>query len=190
VDPWDAAGVVEDLLASAAGDRSFRREASALAGLHPGRSVTWRDDAGRAVAWAGPVHPELAARLGLQAELLLGEADLTAAASEQRPAAVYRPISRLPGTWRDLSLVLDGRSSAGSIVAALKKVASPAPVELVWIDRYSGPPLKDGEVAMTLRVMLQPLDRTLTDGDAETYRAALVAALDSVPGARLRRVDP
>ena len=68
-------------------------------------------------------------------------------------------------------------------------VASPAPVEMTWIDRYAGPPLDSGEVAMTLRVMLHPLDRTLTDADTEAYRAALVAALDSVSGVRLRRVD-
>jgi phenylalanyl-tRNA synthetase beta subunit len=42
---------------------------------------------------------------------------------------------------------------------------------------------------MTLRVILQPVDRTLTDAEAEAYRLELVAALDSVPGVRLRRID-
>lgn len=74
-------------------------------------------------------------------------------------------------------------------LAALASIPSPAPSEFAWIDRYLGPPLNAGEVAMTLRVMLQPLDRTLTDGDVERYRAELVAALDSVPGVRLRRMD-
>ena len=188
-DSWDAAGLIEDVLAVACGDRAFTREKAALPGLHPGKSVLWRDGAGRPVGWCGPVHPELAVRLGLQAELLLGEADLTAAAAVPAAPAAYRSISRLPGTSRDLSLVLAPGTLAGAVVAALAKVVSPAPVELAWIDRYSGPPLNDGEVAMTLRVMLQPLDRTLTDGEAEGYRAALVAALDSVPGARLRRMD-
>jgi phenylalanyl-tRNA synthetase beta subunit len=42
---------------------------------------------------------------------------------------------------------------------------------------------------MTLRVILQPLDRTLTDAEAETFRMRLVAALETVDGARLRRID-
>jgi phenylalanyl-tRNA synthetase beta subunit len=42
---------------------------------------------------------------------------------------------------------------------------------------------------MTLRVMLHPLDRTLTDAEAEGYRAELVKALDSIPGVHLRRID-
>lgn len=189
-DAWDAAGLIEDLLRLAAGERGFARERAVLAGLHPGRSFLWRDDAGRAAAWCGAVHPDLAARLGLSAEILVGEADLTLASAVPASAAVFRPISRLPATWRDLSLVLAPSAAAGSVIAALSRVPAPAPVTMTWIDRYSGPPLGDGEVAMTLRVMLQPLDRTLTDGEAETYRAALVAALDSVPGARLRRMGP
>ena len=68
-------------------------------------------------------------------------------------------------------------------------MAAPAPVSLAWIDRYTGPPLSPGEVALTLRVMLQPLDRTLTDAEAEGYRGKLLAALDSVPRVRLRRID-
>jgi phenylalanyl-tRNA synthetase beta subunit len=42
---------------------------------------------------------------------------------------------------------------------------------------------------MTLRVILQSLDRTLTDAETEAYRAELVRALESVPGARLRWID-
>jgi phenylalanyl-tRNA synthetase beta chain len=189
VDAWDAAGLVEDILALAAGERRFERERAPLQGLHPGRSILWRDETGRAVGWCGPVHPEIAARLGLPAEVLLAEADLTLTASIPAPAPAYQSISRLPGTWRDLSLVLDPATSVGGVAAALARVPSPAPFELRWIDRYAGPPLNPGEVAMTLRVMLQPLDRTLTDGEAEGYMTALLAALDSVPGVRLRRMD-
>jgi phenylalanyl-tRNA synthetase beta subunit len=42
---------------------------------------------------------------------------------------------------------------------------------------------------MTLRVMLHPVDRTLTDAESEAYRAELLAALDAVPNVQLRRID-
>jgi phenylalanyl-tRNA synthetase beta subunit len=58
-----------------------------------------------------------------------------------------------------------------------------------WLDRYAGPPLAEGAVAMTLRVMLHPLDRTLNDAEVEAYRDELLRALATVPGARLRRMD-
>jgi phenylalanyl-tRNA synthetase beta subunit len=42
---------------------------------------------------------------------------------------------------------------------------------------------------MTLRVILQPRERTLLDAETETYRQALIAALSAVEGARLRRTE-
>jgi phenylalanyl-tRNA synthetase beta chain len=188
-DAWDAAGLIEDLLTLVAGERSFHRERADLAGLHPGQSILWRDESGRRVAWCGPVHPELAARMGLTAPVLLGEADLDEAARRPLLLPAYRSISRQPAIWRDLSLVLDPDAQAGSVLSALAGVSPPAPVSMTWLDRYAGPPLAADEVAMTLRVMLHPLERTLTDLEAEAYRAELLAVLDAVKGVRLRRVD-
>lgn len=189
-DAWDAAGLIEDLLGLGTFARPVRRERADLPGLHPGQSMAWRDEAGRQVAWCGPVHPAVAARLGLSAAVLLGEADLESIARGHAGSATYRAVSRQPVTWRDLSLVLEPQAAAGTVLEALAAVPSPAPVSMTWIDRYAGPPLARGQAAMTLRVMLHPLDRTLTDADAESYREKLLAALDSVQGVHLRRTEP
>jgi phenylalanyl-tRNA synthetase beta chain len=188
-DAWDAAGLIEDILSIAAGARTFRRERADLAGLHPGQSFLWREASGRRLAWCGPVHPDHAARFVLSSQVLLGEVDLALAARHPAEFAAYRAIPRFPGTWRDLSIVLDPDAESDRVLVALAGVAAPAPVSMTWIDRYVGRPLAAGQVAMTLRVMLQPQDRTLTDAEAEAYRAELLGALDSVPGARLRRID-
>jgi phenylalanyl-tRNA synthetase beta chain len=189
VDPWDAAGLIEDLLGPAADVALLRRTRAELPALHPGQSFAWHDDAGRAVAWCGRLHPGLASRLGMSAPLWLGETDLSLVEALGAPGPAYRPIPRFPGAWRDLSIVLDAGASAGSVLRALASIVSPAPATMAWIDRYAGPPLLPGQSAMTLRVMLHPSDRTLTDAEAESYRLQLVAALDSVPGVRLRRMD-
>jgi phenylalanyl-tRNA synthetase beta chain len=185
----DAAGLVEDLLALAGAEGALAKRPGGPAGLHPGRSCTWHDRTGRSVAWCGSVHPDVAARWDLPADVLLGEIDLTSADGTAGPAEGYRAVPRVPGLFRDLSIVLDRDAAAGSVVAALAAVASPAPASFAWIDRYEGAPLPAGQAAMTLRVILQPQDRTLTDAEAEAYRARLIEALDAVPGARLRRID-
>jgi len=189
VDVWDAAGLIEDILSLASGKRRFRRERADLSGLHPGQSLSWRDDSLRRVAWCGRVHPDHSARLGLSATVLLGEVDLDGAVSHPPEVAAYSAISRQPATWRDLSLVIEPDAASGTVLAAVALVVPPAPVSMTWIDRYAGPPLAAGQVAMTLRVMLHPLDRTLNDAEVEAYRAELLGALDAVPGVRLRRID-
>jgi phenylalanyl-tRNA synthetase beta chain len=56
-DAYDAAGLVEDVLALSARREPWHRERSALAALHPGQSIVWSDAAGRAVAWCGRPSP-------------------------------------------------------------------------------------------------------------------------------------
>ena len=129
------------------------------------------------------------ARYDLPADVWLGEIDLTGLVRPDGAVPAYRPFSRQPAIRRDLSIVLDSGARSGDVLTALSAVPAPAPASMEWIDRYSGPPLHEGEAAMTLRVILQPLDRTLTDADAEGYRDRLVAALESVRGVRLRRMD-
>jgi phenylalanyl-tRNA synthetase beta chain len=189
VDAWDAAGVVEDLLAVCAGDAPFDRDRGAYAAFHPGQSLLWRDAGGRAVAWCGRVHPDVVAKLDLTAPIWLGALNLEAATAHGTAGLKYQPIPRFPGMTRDLSVVLDAEAVAGDVTLALGKVRAPSPVAFRWIDRFEGKPLAPGQSAMTLRVMLHPLDRTLTDAEAEGYRAELVKALDSIPGVHLRRID-
>jgi phenylalanyl-tRNA synthetase beta chain len=188
VDTFDAAGLVEDVLSLAAGAGGWTRARCTLSGIHPGRGVSWRRPDGGELAWCGPVHPDLAARLDLPAPVLLGEIDL-GSKDATVPVRPYRPIPRVPSVTRDLSIVLEEGVPAGSVVARLSEVEAPAPARLAWLDRYAGPPLKPGEVAMTLRVILQPFDRTLTDPETEGYRSRLLEALETVPGVHLRRID-
>lgn len=189
VDAFDAAGIVEEVLRAASGDRPFAKRPASLPGLHPGRATAWVSDDGRLLAWAGPVHPELAARLDLPATIHLGEVDLDLAASRHAEPVRFRPIPRVPAVARDLSIVLDEGAAAESVRERLASIPSPAPASLAWRDRYAGSPLASGQAAMTLRVILQPLERTLTDAEVEEYRGRLVAALDAMPDARLRRID-
>jgi len=169
--------------------RGWRRERAVLAALHPGQSIAWRDAEGRPIAWCGALHPAIAGSLAFSAPPLVGEIDLSALGADLRGPVTASPIGNLPAASRDLSLVLDRTTEAGAVVEALARVPSPAPATFAWIDRYEGPGLAAGEVSMTLRVILQPRERTLLDAETESYRQALIAALSAVEGARLRRTE-
>src|SRR5262249_52989949 len=156
---------VEDVLALSARSTPWRRERAVLHALHPGRSIVWRDAAGIPVAWCGTLHPSLAGPLAFSAPPLLGEIDLAALGPDLPAPVVARPVATLPAASRDLSLLLDRATPAGAVVEALARVPSPAPATFRWIDRYEGPGLAKDEVSMTLRVILQPRERTLLDAE-------------------------
>jgi phenylalanyl-tRNA synthetase beta chain len=87
---------------------------------------------------------------------------------------------------RDLALVLAEGATFGSVHAVLSGVDTPVPVRFDVIDRYEGDPLPRGAVSLTVRAVLEPRERTLTEAEIEGFRRRLIAALDSLPGVTLR----
>ncbi|HEX6851203.1 MAG TPA: phenylalanine--tRNA ligase subunit beta [Candidatus Polarisedimenticolaceae bacterium] len=186
LDLWDIAGAVEAVLHLLRPQGAFERGRSARTCFQPGRSITWAGPAGATVAWCGQLDPAVAAALEAPGPIYLAEVDLDAVATLPRVLPQHRPVPRVPASWRDLSLLCAAGVEAGAVLAALSAVPSPAPASFEVVDRFEGAPLREGEVSLTVRVILRPLERTLEDAVTESYRTALVLALDRVPGVKMR----
>mgnify|MGYP000341897962 CR=1 FL=1 len=146
--------------------------------------------------WAG-----LAMGLGLDRALMLrkGIRDIRLLRSENPDIQVqlldlrpYRPVSVMPEVRRDLSLVLGSAAEADvellgdrarTVLGAESEVL--AALEIRAVTPVSGLPpaaverlrLAPGQVNVLLRLVLQPLDRTLTDEDANLIRDRVYRAL-------------
>lgn len=186
VDLWDVAGTVEAVLHLLRPQAGWERGRSGRRGFQPGRSIAWSIPGGPTVAWCGQIDPARAAALESPAPIYAAEIDLDAVATLSRELPQHRPLPRVPSSWRDLSLVCAPGVEAAAILAALRAVPAPAPAAFEVVDRFEGAPLRDGEVSLTVRVILRPLERTLEDASTERYRSALVQALGDVPGVQLR----
>jgi len=162
----------------------WRRRAGALSGFHPGVSVSWQAPGGRLAAWGGALHPTLQQAHGERVYLL--EIDLDALEATPDPATRQRAIPRVPAVTRDLSLVLGGDLTYERLLECLRSVAPPAPVRFEAVDRYAGPPLAAGETSLTVRLTLEPLERTLTDQETDGFRRALVERLGEALGVTIR----
>ena len=106
--------------------------------------------------------------------------------------APYRPVSAMPEIRRDLSLVLDSGDDAdvellgdlartvlgpdADVLAALEVLAVTTTAELppAAVERLR---MRAGQVNVLLRLVLQPLDRTLTDREANALRDRVYVAL-------------
>ncbi len=186
-DLYDMAGVVERLVASLAPGLDLERRPASLAGLHPGKAVEWVLPSGGAAAWSGELHPDMRHAADLPAGILLAEVDLDALARAPAIPIRHRAASRLPSVSRDLSFVLARGTAWSRLLETLERVPAPggrARFELV--DVYAGEPLSPGEVSYSVRFVLEPMSRTLTDEEIEAYRLALVRAAEREAGCRLR----
>lgn len=182
----DLAGVVESLLEKLRPEALLERDRFEVPGLHPGRAVCWKAQSGTVVAWCGPMHPDEVARLDLARSMVLAEIDLDRVADLPDSGFGHSPLPRVPAVTRDLSLELDPGVTWGEVRRRLAGVVPPAPARFEVIDRYEGKQLAPGACSLTVRAILEPLDQTLTDEETERYRQGLLAALESLAGARLR----
>lgn len=184
VDWLDLAGLGEALVESLAPGLPCRRQEGAPEAFHPGRAGLWIDADGRTLGWFGMLHP---ARQGdLPQSVGAFEIDLSvlARAAPGRPS--YRKLPRLGGLSRDLAVVIPETVRYARVAEVLEAVEAPAPATFEVVDRYVGEPLEPGQASVTVRATLAPYERSLTEETIESYREALIRALDDELGLSVR----
>jgi phenylalanyl-tRNA synthetase alpha chain len=112
--------------------------------------------------------------------------------SQMLDLAPYRPVSTMPGIRRDLSLVLDSETDADvELLGDLARTALGADADVLAALEVNAvtpaadlPPsaverlrLRPGQANVLLRLVLQPLDRTLTASEANVLRDRVYVAL-------------
>jgi phenylalanyl-tRNA synthetase beta chain len=183
VDFYDVKADLEAICAP----RALRLEAAAHPALHPGRAARVLVDAGggfQHAGWLGELHPRWQQKYELPLAPVLFEldAEVLAAAPLPRP----EQPSRFPPVVRDIAVLVDGTLPAQALLDAAQ-AEKPAIVRLIRLfDLYQGSNLPAGKKSLAFRVVMQDTERTLTDGEADQARDALVALWGRRCGAILR----
>jgi phenylalanyl-tRNA synthetase beta chain len=129
------------------------------------------------------VQPAVADARGLprQDRLFVGELNLDLlAAARIADTDSTRPLPRHPFVVRDLSIVVADALPAAIIRGTIQSAgrALPAPLVAVsFFDRYQGKGVPEGAVSVSVRLMFQAPDRTLTDAEVQRSFDAILAAL-------------
>jgi phenylalanyl-tRNA synthetase beta chain len=152
--------------------------------VHPAQSATLRVD-GRAVGFAGALHPDEALRLDARDPVLVAELDLDALA----PGAAVRtrPLPRFPAVERDLSLVVPEDAVAQDLESLVRGAAGPLLAAARLVARYAGAPIPAGKVSVTFTLVFQDPGRTLT-GDEVQSAVDEVSAAARARGFEIRGV--
>ena len=180
VDFFAAKGLLE-LLATRldVGDVTVSDTNELPAFLHPGRAATIRDPSG-ILGFAGAVHPDLRAELGLREEMVVAELSLERwLLAEERPARA-RSLERFPSVVRDLSLLCDANARAADLTGSIRRAGGAALREVEIRDRYAGDPVPKGKISLTIGLRFQDASRTLT---GEEVQAAVDKVVTELRGA-------
>lgn len=183
VDFFDVKADMEALLARTGAPRSFTFRAANHPTLHPGQSARI-ERYGEPVGWLGTLHPEHAAALELNGNVVLFELDQAALTIAELPS--FQPISRYPAIRRDLALLVGDEVSAGELLDTARETVGELLVDAVIFDIYRGKGVPEGSKSVAMGLILQDYYRTLTDTEVEQITGAVIQQLQDQYQASLR----
>ena len=152
---------------------------------HPGRCAKLTVD-GIEVGVFGQVHPLVAKNYGIDADIYAAELDFTALSNLLAPASTYVPLPKYPAVSRDIAVICDESVTVAELTACIQKAGGKLLREVRLFDIYRGKGIEDGKKSTAFSLTLRADDRTLTDADSDSVISAVLKALETELGAKLR----
>ncbi|WP_163098482.1 phenylalanine--tRNA ligase subunit beta [Acidithiobacillus ferrianus] len=152
--------------------------------LHPGQAAEVLVGEQR-IGLLGALHPTLAAEHDLDKSPFFFYLDAEWL-NDQPSASRFRPLSPFPALRRDLALVIPDDIAAGTVWAAMRAAASRIVQDITIFDRYQGPSLMAGTYSLAFALLLQDVERTLTEADVQAETDRLLAVVRQLGPIELR----
>ncbi len=160
----------------------------APAWYHPGRSGSLKLGPKTTLAHFGEVHPRVLRALDARPPVVAFELYLDAL-PKPKPGRAAKPtlkVSPLQPVARDFAFVVDRAVPAEAVLAAVRRADKALIQGVRLFDVFTGGNLAETERSLALSVVLQPVEKTLTEADIERISQAIVDAVVAATGARLR----
>lgn len=155
--------------------------------LHPGQcsSLVRQESNGNMVTigYLGRLHPSIEKQYGVD-NVYAFEINLDVALNAQLP--VFEAVSRFPSIKRDLSVLISEELAVAKVLESLRDELGEALVKVELFDVYRGQGVADGSKSISLSLVLQHSDRTMTDEDATSLMGDALSLLETKWSATLR----
>jgi phenylalanyl-tRNA synthetase beta chain len=183
VDFFDVKADIDALIDLTGAREEFAYRAEDSPCLHPGRCARIVR-AGRGVGWLGELHPQLVRELDLTYVPLAFELEIEPALVAKLPE--FEEFSRFPSIRRDIAVVVDEATPLEALREHVSVSANKLLRDLLVFDVYRGPGIESGRKSVALGLILQERTRTLTDQDADSIVADVIARLRRELNASIR----
>lgn len=119
----------------------------------------------------GALDPKLAGEWKFRSRPFVAELDLDVLFGVEPAAFGFQPPFRFPAVDRDISLAVDKDTPYSTIASVIKDMKIPELVRVEVRDLYMGKGVPEGRKAVTIRLVFQDPERTLTDTEIDAVRA-------------------
>jgi len=183
-DFFDLKGVVEYVLESLRLSGALF-EAATVEGYAPGTAARVVID-GESAGVIGQIAPELLTAHRIQTAVFAAELFLGKLVAAKGPVAVYEPLPRFPGVYRDLSFVVKKDVAYAAIEQAIRGAAGPYLESVDCIDVFAGKSIDKDSRSMAVAMAFRAADRTLSSEEVAASVEQVIARLTRAFNAELR----
>ena len=153
--------------------------------FHPGRTASVKVGE-LTVGLIGEISPAVSEEFGLLSRAYVADIDINALLEIERPTAKYKAISRFPALYRDIAVICKEEVTVGELTATIKKAGGKLCKDVALFDIYRGKGIEEGEKSVAFSIVFADDNATVTDEQATKRFEAIVKALGTDCGARLR----
>jgi len=156
---------------------------------HPGRSGTIKMGPKIVLGYFGEFHPKALGALDVSGALSGFEIFVDAMPEPKKKATRTKPaldLSPFQAVRRDFAFVVDKTVEAGAIVRAASGADRKLIAAVNVFDVFEGASLGESRKSIAIEVVIQPVDKTLTDEDFEALTAKIVGNVVKTTGGTLR----
>ena len=178
--------VLEALAALGLPMDSLTVTADAPGWYHPGQSGQVRQGPKLVLATFGALHPTVTAGLDLAGPAAAFEIFLDRVPEPKRRKRAAPDLPPYQPVRRDFAFLVDAATPAEAVLRAARGADRVLVSEVRLFDVFGGGSVPEGKLSLGIEVVLQPRDRTLTDGEIEAVAGKIVAAVGKAAGAVLR----
>lgn len=164
-------------------------EPGAPSWYHPGRSGTIKMGPKVVLGYFGEFHPKTLEALDVTGALSGFEIYVDAIPEPKKKATRTKPaleLSPFQMVRRDFAFVVDRTVEAGAIVKAAGSADRKLITGVNVFDVFEGASLGEGRKSVAIEVLIQPVEKTLTDEDFDALTKKIIANVEKSTGGILR----
>ncbi len=156
---------------------------------HPGHSGVVRLGPKTVLAYFGEIHPRVLKDMDVESPMAGFEIIFDNLPKLKKKKSRARPHLELPqfhAVERDFAFIVDSGVTAAQVINAAEKADKKLIAQVSLFDVFEGEDLGEGKKSLAVNVVLQPVEKTLTDAEIDAIAEKVVANVTKATGGVLR----
>ena len=159
---------------------------------HPGRSaaINLKSEKGPHLAYFGELHPAIIANLDFKEKNVYGiEIFLKNIPKPNKKIRISKEnyiVSDFQKSERDFAFVIDKSYKAGNLENIIKKLDENIIKQVTTFDVFEGQNIPEGKKSIAINVIIQAIDKTLTEKDLDQVSQKIINTVQEKTGATIR----